>query len=96
MKGLEERLKDTKAIGFLTKVALKNQVGDLVKQFRDHYQGRSQTTLADLRPNYDRLLMKVLALLQDSDPSLAHEIVASREQIWGVLADPNKFASISS
>ena len=40
------------------------------------------------------LLLKVLALLQDSDPSLAGAIVASREAIWGILADRAKFASI--
>jgi hypothetical protein len=36
-------------------------------------------------------MLKVLALLQDSDPTLARDIVASREAIWGILADPEKF-----
>jgi hypothetical protein len=40
------------------------------------------------------LLLKVLALLQDTDPPLAGAIVASREAIWGILADPAKFATI--
>jgi hypothetical protein len=40
------------------------------------------------------LLLKVLSLLQDSDPELASAIVASREAIWGILADPKKFATI--
>jgi hypothetical protein len=35
----------------------------------------------------------VLSLLQDSDPSLARDIVASRSAIWGILADPKKFSS---
>ena len=50
--------------------------------------------LAALRRPYEMLLLKVLALLQDSDPPLAGAIVASREAIWGILADPAKFATL--
>ena len=94
MKSLETRLKETKAIGVFTKLALKNQVDDLLNQFRAYYQGKLKTTLAELRRPYEMLLLKVLALLQDADPPLAGAIVASREAIWGILADPAKFASI--
>ena len=94
MKSLETRLKDTKGIGVFTKLALKNQVDDLLNQFRAFYQGKLKTTLAALRRPYEMLLLKVLALLQDSDPPLAGAIVASREAIWGILADPAKFATI--
>ena len=91
---LETRLKETKAIGVFTKIALKNQVDDLMSQFRAYYQGRAKTTLAELRQPYESLILKVLALLQDGDPELAHAIVASREAIWGILADPAKFATL--
>jgi hypothetical protein len=37
------------------------------------------------------LVLKVLALVQDSDPSLARTISGSREAIWDILADPEKF-----
>ena len=94
LKSLEARLKDTQAIGVFTKLALKNQVNDLLEQFRAFYQGRLKITLAELRRPYEMLLQKVLALLQDSDPPLAGAIVASREAIWGILADPAKFATI--
>ena len=40
------------------------------------------------------LLLKLLSLLQDSDPTLARTIVASREAIWSILTDPDKFATI--
>jgi hypothetical protein len=92
---LTQRLKDTKAIGVLSKLALKNQVDDLLDQFRAFYQGKLKTTLAELRRPYDLLVLKVLALLQDSDPSLAAEIVASREAMWGILSDPKKFATVA-
>jgi hypothetical protein len=95
LKSLEQRLTDTNAIGVLTKIALKNQVDDLLDQFRAFYQGTLKTTLAELRRPYDLLVLKVVALLQDSDPSLASAIVGSREAIWGILADRAKFATVS-
>jgi hypothetical protein len=94
LKSLETRLKDTKAIGVFTKLALKNQVDDLVEQFRAFYQGRLKTTLAELRRSYDLLVLKVLALLQDADPPLASAIAASRESLWGILSNPAKFAAL--
>jgi hypothetical protein len=94
LTSLEARLRETGAIGVLTKIALKNQVDDLLNQFRAFYQGKLKTTLAELRRPYELLVLKVLALLQDSDPALASAIVASREAIWGILSDPVKFATI--
>jgi hypothetical protein len=96
LASLETRLKETKAIGLMTKIALKNQVDDLLDQFRAFYAGKIKTTLADLRRPYDLLVLKVLSLLQDSDPPLAAAIVASREAIWGILSDPAKFANFAS
>jgi len=78
----------------MTKLALKNQVDDLLDEFRAFYQGKKKTTLRELRHSYDLLMLKVLALLQDADPSLAKAITNSREAIWGILADPTKFASV--
>jgi hypothetical protein len=96
LASLETRLKETKAIGAMTKIALKNQVDDLLNQFRAFYAGKLKTTLAELRRPYDLLMLKVLSLLQDADPSLAAAIVASREAIWGILSDPVKFANFTS
>lgn len=94
LAALEKRLKETEAIGVFTKLTLKNQVDALLDQFRAHYQGRAKTTLAALRQPYDQLLLKVLSLLQDSDPPLARAIVDSREAIWGILSDPEKFMKL--
>jgi hypothetical protein len=94
LKGLEQRLKSTKAIGIFTKLALKNQVDDLLAKFRAFHDGRQPPTLADLRPNYELLIMKVQSLIQNDDPELADDVTRSREAIWGVLADKNKFTLI--
>jgi len=94
LKSLEARLKETKAIGVFTKLTLKNQVDDLLSQFRDYYQGRLKATLVELRRSYDLLVLKVLALLQDTDPPLAVAIASSRESIWGILSNRAKFAAV--
>jgi len=41
------------------------------------------------------LVLKVLSLVQDDDPSLARTISGSREAIWGILADREKFNSLT-
>lgn len=92
---LKVRLRDTHAIGVFTKVALKNQMDDLLQQFRAHYQGGEKTSVDSLRQPYDMLVLKVLSVVQDGDPSLARTISGSREAIWSILADRDKFNSIT-
>jgi hypothetical protein len=94
LAGLEQRLKDTHAIGLFTKLSLKNQVDDLLAAFSAFHAGQPEPPLADLRQRYDLLLLKVLTLLQDGDPPLASAISASREAIWSLLADRDKFKKI--
>jgi hypothetical protein len=96
LDALKEEVRSTSAIGFFTKITLKNQVDDLLDDFRDYHQGKSKLTKIELRRAYDLLLMKVLSLLQDKDPTLASSIVASREVIWDLLADPKKFATLTA
>ncbi len=94
LSALEQRLRDTNAIGVFTKLSLKNQVDDLVAQFRGFYKGQVKVPLAELRQRYELLLLKVVTLLQDADRQLANAINSSREAIWDILADPEKFARI--
>jgi hypothetical protein len=94
VKSLENRLRETPAIGVMTKLTLKSQVDDLLDRFRAYHEGRARIQLAELRQPYDTLILKVLALLQDKDPSLANAIAASREAIWGILADQARFSNL--
>ena len=73
---LKVRLKETRAIGVFTKLSLKNQIGDLLDQFKTFHHGGAPA-LPTLRQKYDLLLLKVLSLLQDNDASLASAISAS-------------------
>jgi hypothetical protein len=94
LESLTQRLRETKAIGVFTKLTLKNQVDDLLAEFRGVYRGDADVPIAELRQRYELLLLNVLTLLQDSDRQLAEAITASREAIWGILADPERFAEI--
>src|SRR5882672_6009213 len=94
LKSLEKRLRDTRAIGVFTKLSLKNQVDDLLEEFREFHQSRDQALLAKLRQAYDLLLLKVLSLLQDNDPMLARDISSSREALWKILTDPDGFKNL--
>jgi hypothetical protein len=88
---LGTRLRETKAIGVLTKLAVKNQADDLLERFRAYHTRQGSMTLADLRSSYDLLVLKILSLVQDGDPPLAREIDRSRLAIWDILADQRKF-----
>ena len=94
LSSLTQRLRDTRAIGLFTKLSLKNQVDDLLGQFRSYYRGKVAGPSSALRQRYDLLMLKVLTLLQDSDPPLAADIRSSREAIWGILNDPAKLTAI--
>jgi hypothetical protein len=91
---LKQGLKDTRAIGLFSKITLKNQMDDLLDWFREYHWGERKRSLTDLRRSYDLLVMKVLSLVQDEDKKLASDILASREAIWGLLADPKAFAAL--
>jgi hypothetical protein len=92
--GLGTRLRQTKAIGVLTKISVKNEADDLLQEFRAyHTQQNTSPTLTELRRAYDMLFLKLLSLLQDGDPPLAKDIDSSRAAIWDVLVDPKKFVA---
>lgn len=90
---LKARLKDTHGIGVLAKLALKNQMDDLLKQLRVSHAGKA--SVAPLRPLYDSLIVKTVSVLHDGDRGLADTIAQSREAIWDLLADPVKFHEAS-
>ena len=94
LDALEQRLKDTDAIGVFTKITLKNQVDALLKRFKAYHESDGKPALTQLRQSYDQLLLKVNDVLKNGDPSLAGEIMGSREAIWGLLSDPLKFAKL--
>jgi hypothetical protein len=91
---LEQRLRDTHAIGVFTKLSLKNQIDDLLGQLHAYQLKQTGTSLPQLRQRYDQLLQKVIGLLQGGDASLARDISSSREAIWSILVDPARTSQL--
>lgn len=84
---LIERMKQTDAIGVISKLSLKNKVDDLLEQARiikedDSDTDKSEQTEA-LRENFEGLILKTVTLLnKGEDYSLAEDIYLAREQLW--------------
>jgi hypothetical protein len=93
-KAMEQRLRDTSAIGVFTKLSIKNQVDDLLKAFRGYHSGHIPPSLDELHQRYDGLLLKVVTLVQDDDATLATSISASRGAIWERLSNKESFQAI--
>ena len=96
LSGLEQRVRDTRAISVFQKLALHQEIDDLLARFRRAHSGGSsggKGEFAALRRPYERLLANIQSLL-GRDPQLANEISVSREAIWEVLTDHSKFASL--
>lgn len=94
LAGLETRLRKTKAIGVFTKLELKNQVGDLMKEFNEFHQQNGKLNLQQLEEHFDLLVMKLLVLLQDEDPQLHRDIAQARPALWATLSNPERFAEV--
>jgi hypothetical protein len=90
---LVARLRKTKAINLVTKVAVKNQSNDLLDEFRAYHTRHGTATLAELRRSYDSLFSRLHSLLEDADPPLARDVDRSRAAIWEILSDPSKFTA---
>lgn len=87
MEVLTARLKKTKAIGLFTKLAIRNDVSDLmgeVKRYRK--QSMLASKITEIRESFEGLLMKIMALLDD-DPELSRDLYAGRESIWKSLLE---------
>ena len=88
---LQSRLRETSAIGVITKLVLGNEASDLMNQFRAQHLDGQRTDVASLRQPYNMFILKLLALTQDGDPNLARSLSDLREVIWGALTDPKTF-----
>lgn len=87
METLTSRLKETKAIGFFTKLAIRNDVSDLMDDVK-RYRKKSMlaTKMKEIRESFEGLLMKIVALLDD-DPELSRDLYVGRESIWKSLLE---------
>jgi hypothetical protein len=92
---LRIRLKDTTAIGPVAKLRLKGEIEDLMHDLAAFHSGRTTETLEELHARYRDLVLRVVALIEQGDVSLAHDLTASTDHLWTTLADPGQFASLA-
>ena len=84
---LIERLKQTSAIGVLTKLVLRSNVNDLIDEVKRYKRSKAtQKQLDRIKAHFNGLLLKVLALL-DEDPKLAQDIQCARDSLWHHLME---------
>jgi len=86
-KTLKKRLKNTDAIGFFTKLAIRNDIVDLMDKIKQ-YRKRSilKANMKKIRSSFDGLLLKIIALLE-KDPNLSRDLYVGRESIWESLLE---------
>ncbi|MBL4759819.1 MAG: hypothetical protein JKY80_03060 [Mariprofundaceae bacterium] len=87
MDELVEGLKESKAIGFFTKLAIRSDVlgfRDKVKKIRRNNQLKDK--MENIKANFDGLLLKIMALLE-KDPDLSKKIYLGRHSIFKSLLE---------
>ncbi|MBL4775118.1 MAG: hypothetical protein JKY87_03575 [Mariprofundus sp.] len=84
---LKKRLRKTKAIGFFTKLTIRSDLLDLMRNIK-RYRKKSilNDKLTEVRISFDGLLLKIIALL-DQDPDLSRDLYVGREMIWQSLLE---------
>jgi hypothetical protein len=96
LEKLEDRVRDTRAVGPLTKLKLKQEINRLLKKAKAYHNGNSSLTLDQLKEQYDLLYMKVVSLIQDKDIELHHQLCNSWDPIWEYLKDPAVLNQLSA
>jgi hypothetical protein len=91
---LERREADPPAIGSLAKLRLKSEIEHLMRDLAAFHAGRGTETLDGLHARYRDLVPRLIALLEQHDAALAHDLTVSAGPLWATLADPGQFASL--
>ena len=93
LEELAERIKETDAIGAFSKLALKNDIDDLVDALRRYHENK-EGDLDALHARYEKLVLKLMTLLEQEEPDLALALGRSRRAIWSRLVNPIEFAKL--
>lgn len=85
LKGFEKRIRDSAAIGFVTKLALKSEVDAMLLEARAiRGAGVGPDRAAALQVRFATLHSGVVTKLA-SDPALASEVSCNRDSLWKAL-----------
>ena len=88
---LGDMLAKTSAVGFLTKLSLKKDIDKVLARLEKFHDGGGKYTLEQLEEQYNLLLMKIAAHLQDKDLATHRHLCNAWLVIWEDLQDPAYF-----
>lgn len=88
---LAEMLADTAAVGLITKIKLKRDIDQMISRLENYHKGKRRFTLNQLEEQYNMLLMKIAAYLQDKDLLLHRHLCNAWTDIWEDLRDYDRF-----
>lgn len=94
LDGLIHRVTKSKALGFLTKLSLKQEIDRLLESIRQYHNGTGNDSLEQLHERYDLMVHKLVTLVQNKDEELVKSIDDGRDKLWAILADEHKFAKL--
>jgi len=94
-ESLEKQVKETKAIGVVTKLKLSNDINKLLADLKAFHAGNSPLTLEQQREQYDLLYMKIVSLVQEKDPELFNQLCNAWDPIWAELQDEKNLQTVS-
>jgi hypothetical protein len=93
---LVDSLKNSQAVGLFEKVKLKSAIDELLGRLKAFHGGARNYTLAQLQEQYDLLMMRIAAQLQDKDLPLHGQLCNAWLPLWEQLADRGRFMELSS
>jgi hypothetical protein len=91
---LVDRVSHSKALGFFTKLSLKQEIDQLMTGIRAHHYGSQDHPIEQLHERYDVMVKKLMILLQEKVQELVQDIHNGREKLWVILSDEKKFAGM--
>jgi hypothetical protein len=88
---LAEGLKNSNAVGLFEKLRLKSAIDELIDRLQAFHAGARRYSLVQLQEQYDLLMMRIAAALQDKDLMLHGQLCNAWEPLWSDLQDRGRF-----
>lgn len=88
---LADGLKNSNAVGLFEKLRLKSAIDELINRLKAFHAGARRDSLAQLQEQYDLLMMRIAAALQDKDATLHGQLCNAWEPLWSDLQDRGRF-----
>ena len=96
LRMLTAALRDTKAVGTMTKIRLRNDINRVLGRLERWHGNKGRFTLDQLEEQYHLLLMKIAILIHDDDLILHQQLCNAWAGIWFDLKDPDRFRQMRS